>query len=46
MVSDLSEMVLTVYGGSLAQAAGAVAALYAFLVLVDALRRAFSNREE
>ena len=44
MAADLNELVLTVFGGPLAQVAGGVVALYALLVVIESIRRVFSNR--
>lgn len=46
MIGDLSEMALGVFGQPFTQAAGALAALYAFLMLLDAIRRVFRYRSD
>ena len=46
MAGDLVEMALGVFGQPFAQAAGALSALYAFLMLLDAIRRVFRYRED
>ena len=46
MTGDLSEFALGVYGEPFALAAGALAAIYAFLMVLDAIRRVFRYRED
>lgn len=46
MIADFTEMALGIYGRDFAMAAGAVAALYAFLTVIDAMRRVFRYRRD